>query len=388
MVEQIGEFHRYLLECLTTPTARPAHAVDKRLLSLLLHLQERIGTWHLLDYGCGNGVLLQALATLPQAVISHMQYVGLDPDSDRLATASILAESLGLSSRVTLAKPVDYFSRLDEPRFDLVFLVNVLHELPIKQAPWILSGLLCRLRERGLLVVSDMSKLPEGENNYVCWDESNFLGFRTEGVNISFQHSVTQRTLTSVFETAIALKQPRSSDFTADSDFTPDSFDPSRIALVTFDSFKQKRERIEEKMKELVGRGEERTRDFAVYLTEFRNLTVQLEPSFGYMGDSVEWAYDAVCPVCQCWLIEGGGVDIDWESAYSYKWCPLCAYEEGSHHNVGYDYINGCGKPQEMNSQTPGGRRSILLARREEAIKHYGIKYILALKGKIWNTSG
>jgi SAM-dependent methyltransferase len=373
------EFHQYLFECLSEATARPAEAVDKRLLALLAHIRERGQPWTVLDYGCGNGVLLNALTTLPPSMVKLMQYVGLDYDVYRLSVAQTVAADLGLGAQAILADPVEYFSKNPDRHFDMVFVVNVLHEMPIHQAPWLLSALLCRLQDGGMMIVSDMSKLSEGESDYVCWDESNFVGFRAYGINVDFQATITQRTQTPVFTAIMALNSPRHEFVTLD------DFNAKQIAEKTIATFERKQGILQTKMRQLTGQGKERTRDFAIYLTEFKNLSYQFELARMDKAQSLVPLNDRLCPFCQCALIYAGDFDIEYEQPFDYLWCPACTFEVGSHYSVGYDYIDGNGKPREIHHYTEPLRRKALRSRSKQALKVYGLDYILQLRTRVWN---
>ena len=90
---------------------------------------------HILDLGCGDGVLTKRIADL------GCQVVGLDSSADFVASAT----KLGLETVEESAYSMDF-----GPRFDAVFSNAALHWM--KDADTVIGNVVCALRPKGRFV--------------------------------------------------------------------------------------------------------------------------------------------------------------------------------------------------------------------------------------------
>jgi len=156
-----------------------AAATDPQLKSFSLHLEEYIsdrlqGT--VLDIGCGKGVLLKRLSSLPAfAENRNWVYVGVDFPTlhDELLN---LALGLRLQRRTDVIATDSFYTswleEVDAPRPLLVVVRNVLHELGIEATAQLFYTLQCRLTIDDLLFIQDLLILPHAERGNVCWELS------------------------------------------------------------------------------------------------------------------------------------------------------------------------------------------------------------------------
>jgi ubiquinone/menaquinone biosynthesis C-methylase UbiE len=104
----------------------------------------------LLDVGCGTGnLLLQIARSFPSA-----RCTGIDIDPTGLASARDSIAASGLSNRVTLLAG-DVASALAPASFDVVVMVEVLHEIAPEIRPAVVGGCARALRRGGWLVIVD-----------------------------------------------------------------------------------------------------------------------------------------------------------------------------------------------------------------------------------------
>lgn len=132
----------------------------------------------ILDYGCGNGPLLQALYESQVFSEGEHQYIGVDLTFP--AEAHALALQLGALEK---APQPDFltcgllFSR-DAEDFTLpirfLILRNVLHEIPLRELPHTLFHLTKICIPGTVIIIQEMIRLREGELGAVTWDPDDF----------------------------------------------------------------------------------------------------------------------------------------------------------------------------------------------------------------------
>jgi SAM-dependent methyltransferase len=104
----------------------------------------------LLEVGCGTGNLqLQIAKAFPSA-----SCIGVDIDPTGLAVAREAVQRAGLADRVTIVEG-DIGTAVDEGAFDVVVMVQVLHEISTELRPAVMRGCLRALRSGGWLVIVD-----------------------------------------------------------------------------------------------------------------------------------------------------------------------------------------------------------------------------------------
>ncbi len=104
----------------------------------------------LLEVGCGTGILqLQIAKAFPNA-----NCIGLDIDPTGLAVAREAVQREGLADRVTIVEG-DVGASVDESAFDVVVMVEVLHEISPELRPAVVRGCARALCTGGWLVIVD-----------------------------------------------------------------------------------------------------------------------------------------------------------------------------------------------------------------------------------------
>lgn len=132
----------------------------------------------ILDYGCGKGPLITELANLNRFMGGPHQYIGVNHGS--VKDAEEQAKKCGLHKREI--PPCFYtteeFEKLKEPLIvDLIFMRNVIHEIPLKELGKRFYYVLKSLKIEGKLYVLDMCMLSNGEAKSVTWENEDFIQF-------------------------------------------------------------------------------------------------------------------------------------------------------------------------------------------------------------------
>jgi hypothetical protein len=171
------DFFSFFEQCLKTPKAKVAE--EGRYDPAIVGLAEKINGMNknfvLVDYGCGQGRLIDGLVYIDKKVLALMTYIGVDKDpkcleaSNDAITKSSLKE---LANSVSLMLQEEFFHT--NVKTDYIFAINVLHEIPLIELPTVLHKIESKLRIGGHFVVHEMRELVEGERGFVTWDENDF----------------------------------------------------------------------------------------------------------------------------------------------------------------------------------------------------------------------
>ena len=175
MHEHRAKLLNFLSETLRhSPSIAPWHLVRDSQMRFVVSTLTSLGLdLTVLDYGCGNLRLLNALIGTPDCPVS--EYVATDivtPDLDG-AVAATSRPRLRWSYRTP-----DDLRQSPSREFDAVVFMNVIHEVSAFELAIILEDARRLLRDDGLLIVVDMSVLPEGEPRsvpYYAWDVCGLL---------------------------------------------------------------------------------------------------------------------------------------------------------------------------------------------------------------------
>ena len=122
------------------------------------------------DIGCGNGILLSALAGARiQPATTDWSYVGVDGEH-RLAALQATAAAKKFANRIRLidGNHLTPVWPLSSGR-RIIFLRNVLHELSISQTAEMFCAIMRNFRLGDLLVLQDLETLPQAERGNTCW---------------------------------------------------------------------------------------------------------------------------------------------------------------------------------------------------------------------------
>ena len=164
---------KYLEECLRAapPVAPVSLYRDSQTRHVLALLSAFPPGTSLLDYGCGEMRLLQGIARQDD-VRESIAYTGLDLQEPSKATRQVLREVDALHWSFTSP---DAMRRDGVGEFDVAVLTNVIHEVSVLELAVIFEDIRRALKDDGVLILVDMSTLPEGEPGAVPfykWDLS------------------------------------------------------------------------------------------------------------------------------------------------------------------------------------------------------------------------
>jgi len=109
----------------------------------------------LLDYGCGNLRLLNGLLNAKE-YLPAITYTGTDVNQPDKTARRLLSSPQQFREIADLRKTVSN-------QFDVIVLMNVIHEIPLFQLANIFEDIRRFLKPDGILLLVDMSILPEGE---------------------------------------------------------------------------------------------------------------------------------------------------------------------------------------------------------------------------------
>ena len=156
------QYYQFIVECFTLPEAKLANSrKDEQLMACIEVIRTRSTTrpYTILDYGAGKFRLWDCIKKeIPNKDkrTTILKYVAYEPYPDN---SSIVDQDMIL---VTDNNELGKFARV----FDLVFLLNVLHEIPVQN--WLLTfqqiGYL--LKDNGVLVIIEPTRLTRGEQPY------------------------------------------------------------------------------------------------------------------------------------------------------------------------------------------------------------------------------
>lgn len=161
----------YLIQCYLKPEAISRQHGDPQIQQLATwllgytqpHLNERITV---ADIGAGHGDLLYSIKA--SGCTDRLRYVPIEPNMNYWDTIKQnAAEIVHLESMY----PIRDISDLNQA--DIIFFINILHELDLPTRIELLSRSLHLIHERGVVVIHEVSVLPIGEANFVMWNSED-----------------------------------------------------------------------------------------------------------------------------------------------------------------------------------------------------------------------
>lgn len=172
------DFFKFFMESLEHPRSRPAveGARDGAIITLCEKINGMTSDYTLVDYGCGEGRLVYGLNLIDEKVLSKMSYIGIDKNPDYLESIEKAIKKLGFDEKVksyNLLSPKQLFER--DQLVDFIFLINVLHEIPLIDLAITLKELEWKLRKAGHVLIHEMREFPEGEMGFVSWEPDDFV---------------------------------------------------------------------------------------------------------------------------------------------------------------------------------------------------------------------
>lgn len=125
--------------------------------------------FNLIDYGCGNGRLIEGIRTFDDECKSNLQYIGVNKEFPH--EAQNVAKKYGIKHAFYTT---DEYERLDI-KAKYILLINVLHEIPLIELPRRLYHILKSLEVGGWVFIHEMIELNHGEDNFVSWKAEDIV---------------------------------------------------------------------------------------------------------------------------------------------------------------------------------------------------------------------
>jgi hypothetical protein len=189
-----NEILQYLLHCSTAPEPLVRNPGDPQLDQLAMWLnaaavhfsQPRLT---LTDVGAGRGDLLRAIGA--GGCAGRVRYVPVEPESRHWSAITQAAMS---QPELDWTAPLSCLSEVGDT--DLLFLVNVMHELTLHGRVGIIAEAIRCTRNHGIIVIHEVAVLPKGETDFVMWDDQDYRDvLRESGIpaEVLSAHTSTRR---------------------------------------------------------------------------------------------------------------------------------------------------------------------------------------------------
>ncbi|HCZ34830.1 MAG TPA: hypothetical protein DHV26_02765 [Cytophagales bacterium] len=179
---------QFALESLFPPAVIPYKEGDVQQSQVKDRLLSSSQPIHILDFGSGKGRIAQEIIR-NQTLASNVYYQALEINKEYHPELKDLPSQLQLVSNINPhveREVLDTYEKLNEKQynnfFDYIFLINVLHEIPLNKWNSVLNALLSSLKEDGHLIILEDQAIPRGENAH----EYGFLIFDIEEFKILF----------------------------------------------------------------------------------------------------------------------------------------------------------------------------------------------------------
>jgi hypothetical protein len=149
----------------------------------------------IVDYGCGEGRLIQSMNLVSSKVLKLIDYVGVDVDSKALNSTKQLAMEIKFDKKVnsfSVMTPKQFYS--SDLNANMVFLIDVLHEIHLINLPVTIYTFTLKMKRGDIVLIYDLLQLPEGEKIISAWyPESLSAIFEGIGFDARFYTYKTNR---------------------------------------------------------------------------------------------------------------------------------------------------------------------------------------------------
>jgi hypothetical protein len=157
----------YLIQCSTKPEAVTRHKGDPQIQQLatwmLGYMQSLpLGRITIADIGAGKGDLLDAIQASGYA--DRLRYIPVEPKEKYWRSINRRAKKIPNLESLAPRKSI-----FDLDHVDIIFFVNVLHEVSLPTRIELISHSLRLTYPKGMIVVHEVSVLPSGEADFVIW---------------------------------------------------------------------------------------------------------------------------------------------------------------------------------------------------------------------------
>jgi 2-polyprenyl-3-methyl-5-hydroxy-6-metoxy-1,4-benzoquinol methylase len=159
----------FYAECLRTEVSMEGNTGigDLQINSLLGLFLRHEGELTIVDYGCGKGRLASEIATLDSSLLSRTTYVAIDFNTSK---AKLTAIDFKLDTRCKELIFLTYDQAREINKIgDFVIMINVLHEVNLREISSVLSKALELIKPGGYLIIHDMEHISAGEPSFVPW---------------------------------------------------------------------------------------------------------------------------------------------------------------------------------------------------------------------------
>jgi SAM-dependent methyltransferase len=183
----------YLLECSIIPEAISRRSGDPQIQQLAAMLSGQLtrkdqGRKILLDIGAGKGDLLKAIHA--SGCAEKLTYIPVEP---KIEFWEIIKDRAQKIPGLNYIEPQEYMSNIEKA--DLIFFVNVIHELDLHKRIELINEAFRLLYPDGALIVHEVAVLPKGELDFVVWSGDD-LKLILENANIDPKKITITRTRT------------------------------------------------------------------------------------------------------------------------------------------------------------------------------------------------
>lgn len=191
---------QFALECLFPSPPIDSKGSDPQpyqIINVLNNLSDKI---KILDYGAGKGRIARELIK-NKKIAQNIYYQALEPIIEYRDTLEGLVKELQNLSNVENnvdREVIDNSFKLEESQyieyFDIILLINVLHEIPITKWERELNIILASLKQSGKIMILEDQSIPRGENSneygFIIFDIDEFkLLFSLKNLPKSHKHS-------------------------------------------------------------------------------------------------------------------------------------------------------------------------------------------------------
>ncbi len=190
---------QFALECLFPPAVVDYKKQDPQQKQIIAQLSIPDKPLRILDFGAGKGRVAREILR-NKKLASKLYYQPLENNEEfkeQLNELTLKLQTLSKEDNTKEREVINDYEKLNEKQyqefFDIVLLVNVLHELPVNKWQVILNAILNSLKPDGILLILEDQAIPYGENaqeyGFVILDEQEFkLLFSLENTPKNIQH--------------------------------------------------------------------------------------------------------------------------------------------------------------------------------------------------------
>lgn len=175
--------NQFAAECLKEPESVQYKKGDRQIGMIISELLKQVGEKNItvVDYGAGKGRLLEGIGLEYSEILTKIDYYAYDKSNDDAKICKSYMRKYGINEK-------NYFNEFSElktevnskGKADIVFLVNVLHEIEPKYWEEIFKNIFSLLSSNGYLLLIEHSELTVGEKPY----QSGFVVVQEQAMDL------------------------------------------------------------------------------------------------------------------------------------------------------------------------------------------------------------